>query len=224
MSQSIGSEESGRHYGHYRSLLRSPDTIGYIASLADFCFNWGVTMRRWEKVIQPQLPKESSTPRITWIRCITLIEADLNMCLSELFGRRLMDNTEKHKLLHPSQFRSRKGRMSISAVLLKCISYDQIRQSRMDAIVFDNDARACYDRMIPSQSAIISRWADMTKEVRSDSVWGLERRVLEPNKIAPGRHARRGTLWRTVGIDEQYHARTNENSSRCCLPLPIPHA
>jgi hypothetical protein len=34
----------------------------------------------------------------------------------------------------------------------------------MDAIVFDNDARACYDRMILSQSAIISRWAGMTRE------------------------------------------------------------
>ena len=33
----------------------------------------------------------------------------------------------------------------------------------MDAIVFDNDARACYDRMIPSQSALISRRAGMTR-------------------------------------------------------------
>jgi hypothetical protein len=47
-----------------------------------------------------------------------LIEADLNMCLSKLFRRRLMDNAEKHNLLHPHQFGSRKGRKSISAVLL----------------------------------------------------------------------------------------------------------
>jgi hypothetical protein len=112
--EGTSSSPSGRHYGHYCSLIQSPDTIGYIASLADFCFNWGVTMQRWEKVTQPQLPKESGTPCITWIQRITLIEADLNMCLSELFGRQLMDNAEKHKLLHPSQFGSCKGRMSIS--------------------------------------------------------------------------------------------------------------
>ena len=53
--------------------------------------------------------------------------------------------------------------MSISAVLLKCLSYDIIRQTRMNAIVFDNHAQACYDRMIPSQSAIISRRAGMTR-------------------------------------------------------------
>jgi hypothetical protein len=33
----------------------------------------------------------------------------------------------------------------------------------MNAIVFDNDVRACYDRMIPSQSAIISHQAGMTR-------------------------------------------------------------
>jgi hypothetical protein len=36
---------SGRHYGHYRTLLRSPNTLGYIASLANFCFQWGVIMQ-----------------------------------------------------------------------------------------------------------------------------------------------------------------------------------
>ena len=121
-------------------------------------------MRRWEKVIQPQIPKDKGIPRITRIRRITLIEADLNISLSELFGRRLMDNAETHNLLHPHQFGSRKGRMAISAVLLKRLSYDHIRQTRMDAIMFDNDARACYDRMIAALAALMSRRAGMTRE------------------------------------------------------------
>jgi hypothetical protein len=86
------------------------------------------------------------------------------MCLSKLFGKRLMDNAEKHNLLHPHQFGSCKGRMSIIAVLLKWLSYDYICQSWMDAIMFDNDARgACYDRMIPSPTATISWRAGMPK-------------------------------------------------------------
>jgi hypothetical protein len=76
-------------------------------------------MARWEKVIQPQIPKDKGTPRINQIQRITLIKADLNLSLRELFGRRMMDNAEKHNLLHPDQFGSRKGKMSISAVLLK---------------------------------------------------------------------------------------------------------
>ena len=74
-----------------------------------------------------------------------------------------MDNAEKYNLLHPHQFGSRKGKMSISAVLLKRVSYDVIRQTRMDAIVFDNDASACYDRIIPSMAAIASRRAGMPR-------------------------------------------------------------
>jgi hypothetical protein len=100
---------SGRHYGHYRTLLRSPLILGLIASLADFCFRWGVTMTQWNKVIQPQLPKDNGTPRLNRIRRITLIEADLNLSLSILFGRRMMDNAESHQLLHPHQYGSRKG-------------------------------------------------------------------------------------------------------------------
>jgi hypothetical protein len=88
----------------------------------------------------------------------------LNICLSEMFGCRLMDHAQKYHLLHPShQYGSwNKGKMCISAaVLLKCISYNHIvRQTRMDAIMFDNDARAwCYDRIIPSLAAMMSRRA-----------------------------------------------------------------
>jgi hypothetical protein len=46
--------------------------------------------------------------------------------------------------------------MAISAVLLKRLSYDIIRQSQMDACVVDNDAAACYNRVIPSIAMIKS--------------------------------------------------------------------
>ena len=58
------SSPSGRHYGHYRTLLRSPMILGIIAALANFCFKWGVTMTRWEIAIQPQIPKVRGIPRI----------------------------------------------------------------------------------------------------------------------------------------------------------------
>jgi hypothetical protein len=100
MRERTSSSPSGRHYGHYRALLRDKETLGQIASLANFCFQWGVTLKRWEKVTQPLIPKDPGTPKITRMRRITLLEADLNVCLSELFGRRLMANAEKHGILH----------------------------------------------------------------------------------------------------------------------------
>lgn len=39
---------------------------------------------------------------------------------------------------------------SASVLLLKVVSYDYIRLRRTTAVVFNNDAKACYDRVIPS--------------------------------------------------------------------------
>jgi hypothetical protein len=159
------SSPSGRHYGHYRALLRAPNTLSVIATVADFCFAWGISLSRWEKVTHTLIPKEPGTPKINRVRRITLIEADLNMCLSEIFGRCMLDNAETHGLLHKAQYGSRRGKMAISAVLLKRLSYDIIRQARMDACVVDNDAAACYDRIIPSIAMIKSRHAGVPRPV-----------------------------------------------------------
>jgi hypothetical protein len=76
----------------------------------------------------------------------------------------MMHNAEQHGLLHKAQYGSRKGKMAISAVLLKRLSYDIIRQTRMDACVVDNDAAACYDRVIPSIAMIKSRRAGVPRK------------------------------------------------------------
>jgi hypothetical protein len=46
--------------------------------------------------------------------------------------------------------------MSISCVLLKRTSYDIICLMRLVAVVLDNEAKAAYDQMIPSQCMITS--------------------------------------------------------------------
>jgi hypothetical protein len=118
-------------------------------------------MTRWETVIQPLIPKDPGTPKLGRLRRIALLKADLNIALSELFSRRMMYHAERHNLLHPGQYGSRKGKMAISAVLLKRRSYDIIRQTHMDACIFDNDATACYDWMIPSIVMLKCRCAGM---------------------------------------------------------------
>ena len=117
--ESTSSSPSGRHYGHYRTLLRDPSLLGCIALIVNFCFQWGVSLCRWERVIQPLIPKDPGVPRINRMCWIVPIEGDLNICLSEIFSRWMMLNAEKHKLLHKCQFRSQQGKMAISMALLK---------------------------------------------------------------------------------------------------------
>ena len=111
-------------------------------------------MKRWENAIQPLILKDPGTPKINRMRHIALIEGDLNICLSEIFSQRMMQNAEKYGLLHRGQYGARRGKMAISMVLLKWLSYDIIQQTRMNACMFDNDATACYDHIIPSMAMI----------------------------------------------------------------------
>jgi hypothetical protein len=50
---------------------------------------------------------------------------------------------------------------------------NNMRQTRMDAIMFDNDAHACYDRIILSLAAIISRCAGMPRDAAHVLIWLL---------------------------------------------------
>ena len=148
-----------QHYGHYWTLLCNPALLGCIASIANFCFQWGITLCRWETVIQPLIPKDLGVPQINWMWWIVLIEGNLNICLSKIFSHRMMLNAKTHGLLHKGQYGAWKGKMAISMVLLKCISYEIIWKTRMNACMFDNDATACYDHIIPSLAMLKCQWA-----------------------------------------------------------------
>ena len=63
------------------------------------------------------------------MRRIVLIEGDLNICLSKIFSHQMMQNAKKYGLLHRGQYGARRGKMAISMVLLKRLSYNIIRQT-----------------------------------------------------------------------------------------------
>ena len=65
-------------------------------------------------------------------------------------GERLVHHALSHNALTPLNFGGRPGCRVHSALLLKTLSYDFIRYTRLNAIIFNNDAKACFDRIIPS--------------------------------------------------------------------------
>jgi hypothetical protein len=80
----------------------------------------------------------------------------MNMGCQIIWGHEMLRHAVRQGLVSPYQFGGINGRMSISCVLLKRTSYDIIRLMRLTAVFFDNDAKAAYDRMIPSQCMILS--------------------------------------------------------------------
>ena len=86
-----------------------------------------------------------------------LYEADYNLFLKLQWGSRLVRHGEKHKGLNDQNFGSRKDWTAMDPVLLKQLSYNLSRQSRTNLATFDNDASACYDRIIVALAMLAAR-------------------------------------------------------------------
>jgi hypothetical protein len=103
------------------------------------------------------LEKTKGCARINKLRVIQLLEADLNMALRIIFGRRLIQRAEDCGTIPMSQWGSRPNRSSMDAILLNCLSYDGLSLLRHSAIIFNYDCKAAFDCMVPSIGGIALR-------------------------------------------------------------------
>ena len=71
----------------------------------------------------------------------------------------MMKYAEINKLITDQQYGGRKGRMAQSAVLNKIAYYNISHQTLTSCAFMDDDARACYDRIVTSLSSTeCRRW------------------------------------------------------------------
>lgn len=117
---------SGRHYSIYKALLRFPYTIRIITSHINDCITNKYVLSRWKKVVQIMLCKIPGNFHINKLRVMQLLEADLNMYLRLIWGKKLVRNALKHSLFRPEQLSSRPGFSGSSAPLLKVLSFDNM--------------------------------------------------------------------------------------------------
>eukprot|EP00957_Ditylum_brightwellii_P174506 13286890-Ditylum_brightwellii.AAC.1 len=73
----------------------------------------------------------------------------MNAIMKVIWKRRLVPTADKTQLISPTQFGNRKGRTVLDALLLKVVTMDCFRLFRLNGAILNNDATACYDRMIP---------------------------------------------------------------------------
>jgi hypothetical protein len=76
-----------------------------------------------------------------------------------------MKKAEKEKILNDSNWGSRKGRSAQDAAIIKTIHYDITHLTLGEYAAMENDAKSCYDRMVPSLTMLISRSFGIRKEV-----------------------------------------------------------
>jgi hypothetical protein len=158
MRESTASAPGG-HYGHYKTAALvatlPEDHADYTTLLAEIYaimlslpLKHGFAPTRWQTCIDAILEKIPGHPRIEKLRIIMLYEADFNFMLKLIWGKRLVRHAEHYKCLGTENKGSRAGYQSTDATLEKLLLYEYARLTRTSLITVDNDAKACYDRII----------------------------------------------------------------------------
>ena len=143
------SSPSGLHLGHYKAASLSQEFSSILWNIAILALHNKHALPRWHHSATVLLEKTAGHPYIHKFRTIHLIESDLNFLMRKIWGRDFMQHNEIAETFHNNQYGGRKGRLPTSAILNKVLTLDVIRYYGDDMVIIDNDAKACYDRVIP---------------------------------------------------------------------------
>ena len=138
---------SGRHLGHYKSILNCPELVSFHCIMTSLPLCFGFAPSCWTKAIQIMLEKKPGIPLLNRLRVIIILEANYNWALRLIWGKRLFQSAAQSNLLMPAQ-QARPGFHSITAALNKFLAYDLMRLTKRDGGSFNNDAEGCYDRIV----------------------------------------------------------------------------
>ena len=123
-----------------------------------------IVLDRWKRVSTTLLLKDVDQPRIHRMRTIHIIEAEIQFVSKYIYVIQMMGNAERLKLITDEQYGGRNCRQAQSAVINKILYGDISRQTRVDWACMDDDAKACYDRIVPCLSAVEGRKWGMSYE------------------------------------------------------------
>jgi hypothetical protein len=159
---------SGRHLGHYKALITDPILLDCLRKFLNIAISRGIAIPRWCKAVNVMIEKDPGSPRINRLRIIHLFEADYNLFLKIMWGSRLVRRSVELNLLHDGQHGSVPGRTTMDPVMLNQLTTDLCRLLKVNYARFDNDASACFDRIIVALGMMAARRCGMpTAAVRT---------------------------------------------------------
>ena len=154
---------SGRHLGHFHSLFRPMKAkddkdrerlediriaiIELHATMLQTAYDNEHVYKRWEYILTCMLGKDSGIPRIHRLRVIHLYECDLNLLFSLLF-RELDQHCEDNYLINKGVYGCRPTRRAIDPVFVDVTQTEMAMVTRTPLVKFNNDATACFDRIL----------------------------------------------------------------------------
>ena len=178
--EATSTSPSGRHLGHYKAIIQNPVLLECLTKFLSIAIARGLSIRRWQHAINIMLEKDPGRPMINRLRIIHLFEADFNFFLKLMWGSRLVHRAKDCNLINTGQYGSVPGKMAIELVMLNQISNDICRTQKLNIIRFENDASACYDRILVHLGMLAARRCGMPTnaiQIHADTLEGMQYRV-----------------------------------------------
>ena len=135
--------------GHWKAAAIDEHLSEILTKIMHIAVINSYPLKRWCKVISVLLGKKQNKPNINGFRTVHIIESDLNYVMRHIWGREMLMWAEKHNAISATQYGGRKGYQAQSASLNKTLTLDVLTYYGEAATIIDNDAQACYDRIIP---------------------------------------------------------------------------
>ena len=88
--ETTSTSPSGRHLGHYKAIIRDENLAQTFTTMTSLPLQYGFAPKRWTTAIQVVLPKDAGAPKLTRLRNINILEADYNLILRTIWGRRMI--------------------------------------------------------------------------------------------------------------------------------------
>jgi hypothetical protein len=169
-NEGTSTSPSGRHLGIYKSLLtafidsggefrtdlddegisvrdKAEDILRVIHGLASAACTHGFYLQRWRYVVNVMIYKKAGCIELDKLRVIHLFEADFNLMVGILFGRRAMHHNVDNHLLHLGQY-GRPGGECQDVAFAKILHTHMATFSQTPIGQFESDAASCFDRIV----------------------------------------------------------------------------
>jgi hypothetical protein len=153
VAEKTSSSPSGRHVGHYLACIDLKGELSVLlaavhAAMMAIPLAEGVCPKRWRQAIDIMLEKLPGVSRINKLIIIQLLEADLNQVLRSAFARNISKLAQETPGIISEHQYGRSHQTCLTPVLNKLLTVQLLIQKKTNGIVFNNDAKGCYDRIV----------------------------------------------------------------------------
>ena len=129
-----------------------------IATNNSFVYN------RWKTIVTQMIEKDKGSPKLHRLRVIHLYGCDLNL-LFGIYFRKLQQHNEDNFKLNEGCYGGRPNRRAIDPVIVDVTQTEIAMILRRALIRFQNDATACFDRILNHLAQLNNRSFGLPAEI-----------------------------------------------------------